>query len=615
MRIGCLLLLMLVGGGAIYGQSDNKKAAANYQRALELFRQKDYNGTHAALDKAAALDDRFPELYLLRADVLDKEKRIPEEIEAIRKAFELDSLKFTYYNYLLADCYYEQGDYENARKYFERYMQTDKKQNQLTAARRKTENCNFALHALRVQKKQPVQPYITSDKNVYWPSLDAMGHTILYTMQDGMDENIRMKMDTIDRPLNLNTTENEGTQSLTADGRMMYFTACGRKGGLGSCDIYVAYRISDTLWSEPINLGYPLNTEAWEAQPAISADGTKLYFASNREEGRGGSDIWYSTLLRREPDGRQLWSRPKCLYFNTSGQEMAPFLYYDSETLFFASDAYPGMGGMDIYKVNVNRVNTPDNIGITVNTQKDEMGFAVDITGKWGYFASDINGPKNIFKYYLDDSIACPAVSRMELVLQDETGYPPSPENLVVVDPETSDTLAYYDGVYMNSPILICATNDKPLLLSIAGKGHMYYSDTIRIGREGVEKPLQKNIRMQKIKIGESLVLKGMFFDVDDHHLKPQSVTELQQLLHFLNLNHTVTIEISGHTDNTGSEQHNVQLSDARAFEVYKYLFVNRINKNRMTYKGYGKTVPVAPNDSEQGRARNRRTEIKITKE
>ena len=214
------------------------------------------------------------------------------------------------------------------------------------------------------------------------------GETVLYTSLDEGVENIRMRKGEKTFFLSLNTAENEGTQSLTADGQMMYFTGCGRPDSRGSCDIYVAYRLSDSLWSEPVNLGEPVNTDAWEAQPAISPDGRHLFFASTRPGGRGGSDIWYSTLLGRSSDGRQQWSEPRLLYFNTPGQEMAPFLYYDGKTLFFASDAYTGMGGMDIYKVNLDEAGEPLNMGISINSHENEMGFVVDATGRKGYFTS-----------------------------------------------------------------------------------------------------------------------------------------------------------------------------------------------------------------------------------
>lgn len=607
-----LILLLLCTANFLYAQSANKKAEANYREALELYKNKDYKGAHAALYKSEELDRGFPELYLLRADIYNREKNTEGEITSIRKAFSLDSLKYTSYYYLLADCYYSVGDYSNALVFYDQYIRKDKKQNWFTAAKRKIENCRFAHHALQTQKKQPVVSFIQSEQDVYWPSLDVTGETVLYTKQDEGGENIWMRKDGKDYFLNLNTTENEGTQSLTADGKMMYFTTCGRPDGRGSCDIYVAYRISDTVWSAPINLGYPVNTDAWEAQPAISADGTKLFFASNREGGRGGSDIWFSRLLSREVDGRQVWSYPLCLYFNTPAQEMAPFLYYDNNILFFASDGYPGMGGMDIYRADLNRVNEPVNVGITVNTCKDEMGFTVDASGNWGYFASDVNGPKNIFKYRLTDSISCDPMSYVRLVVRAKDGGALKPDRLTVVIPETKDTLAFYDGLYVYNEMLVCIPANRLLLVSAEKEGYMYYSDTLYTAATDREHPLYKKIVLHEIRPGETLVLKGVFFDVDDYRLKPESVMELQQLAGFMSRNPDVKIEISGHTDNTGSVEHNYELSESRAFEVYKYLFVNRINKNRMIYKGYGKDKPVASNEDEAGRAVNRRTEIKI---
>ena len=119
-------------------------------------------------------------------------------------------------------------------------------------------------------------------------------------------------------------------------------------------------------------------------------------------------------------------------------------------------------------------------------------------------------------------------------------------------------------------------------------------------------------IQLKPIEKNQTLVLKGIFFDIDDYRLKPESYPELRQLLAFLRLNPKVRIEIAGHTDDTGGDEHNYRLSEDRAFEVYKFLFLHRVPKERMEYKGYGKDRPLAPNDTEGGRAKNRRTEIKI---
>lgn len=595
------------------GQDMDKKFQRQFQVIKELVRQRNYDAAIQVLDKMGNDAGRYAEFSFLRADIYDRLGDTDREIEAIHQGLLLDSVHYTNYYYFLGECYFGRGDYVNARQNYKLYLERDTKLSRKEAANHRVINCDFAQKALMTQEKRPVELYIGSDKDVYWPSLDVTGRTVLYTCLDKGNEDIWSYRDGAGIPLNFNTTEgNEGTQSLTADGQMMYFTGCERPDSRGSCDIYVAYRISDTLWSEPINLGYPVNTDAWEAQPAVSADGTKLFFASTRQGGKGGSDIWFSTLLQRNPDGRQLWSQPKPLYFNTSGNEMAPFLYYDGRVLFFASDGYPGMGGMDIYRVDLDSLNEPENIGITVNSYKNEMGFVVDATGRWGYFSSDLDGTKNIYRYELEDFLRCQEMAYLHLITENEEGEKVVPDRLLVIHPEKGDTLAYYDGVYAPAEMLSCVPAQSLLLLSVQKGGYLYYSDTIHVGRADYAHPQTRVIVLKKIRKEASQVLNGIFFDVDDYSLRSESRFELEQLVEFLKNNPSVKIEIAGFTDNSGSAEYNEHLSDARAFEVYKYLFVNHIKKERMSYKGYGMAHPVASNETETGRARNRRTEIKI---
>lgn len=592
----------------------NKKAEQNYRQAISAFHAKEYDKTLELLEKTEKIDTAFPELYLLRADVYNRKQQTQQEIKAIRQALVIDTLKYPAYYYSLAESYFSLGDYRNGLENYRKYLQKDKTLKNGQKTKKQIQNCEFAINALKTQTKRPITPYITSEHDVYWPSIDVTRQTVLYTALEKEEENIWMRKDSCRYPLNLNTPRNEGTQSLTADGQMIYFTACGRPEGCGSCDIYVAYRIADTVWSQPINLGHPINTEEWDAQPAISADGTKLYFASTREGGQGGSDIWFSRLIRREPNGRQFWTQPKCLYFNTEGDEMAPFLYYDNKTLFFSSDNYPGMGRKDIYKVDVNQITTPLNIGTTVNTQKDEMGFMVDATGKWGYFASDISGKKNIYKYRLDENIECREAAYIRLLTCDEQEIPQTPDRLTVMAVSSGDTLAHYDDIYTHENRLACVPANTLLLISALKQGYMYYSDTLQVETADIDTPKTKKITLRKIENNLTLILKGVFFDLDDHHLKPESENELKQIIAFMRLNPNIQIEIAGYTDDSGTDEHNLQLSENRAFEVYAYLFMNRIPKERMTYKGYGKDNPKAPNNTEEGKAINRRTEIKITK-
>lgn len=613
-----LITALLIAGPlfSVTGQVRDSEWIRLAREVSALVKTKDYSAALQRISQGTKNPAYEADVCLLRADVYQKMGDREKEIAAIEEGLAIDSTTHTAYFFHLGELYFATGDYVRAQQNYTRYVNRDKKLAYLPAANRKLTNCAFALNALATANRQPVEMYIESPVDVYWPSIDVTGRTFTYTRNSGGQEDIWRYDGTDSRPLNLNTPDgNEGTQSLTADGQMMFFTGCDRPDSRGSCDIYVAYRLADTLWSAPINLGYPICTDAWESQPSVSADGTRLFFASTRYGGRGGSDIWFSTLQQRLPDGRQLWGEPKPLYFNTPDHEMAPFLYYNGKTLFFASSGYPGMGGLDIYRVDLDSVNEPENIGITVNSHGDEMGFIVDATGEWGYFASNKEGTQNIYRYKLDDATRCTEMSYLRLTVVNEEGNRVVPDNLVVVNPENSDTLALYDSTFMPEDMISCLQSNSTALISVQKSGYLYCSDTVQVGRADYAHPQTRRIVVRRIRDGLSHILNGIFFDVDDYSLREASHFELDQVVDFLKNNPSVHIEIAGHTDNSGSAAHNAQLSESRAFEVYKYLFLHHIKKERMSYKGFGATVPVASNDTPEGRAQNRRTEITIREE
>ena len=413
--VGCVLFCFVVFGVQAQQQHPvNKKAWGLFQQARESFREGDKEKALGLLLKAETFDQGFSPLYLLKADIYNKKGDKIQEIRAIETALALDSLKsHPYYYFILAEYYFDEADYGKALAHYGRYLSWDKRLQVKAVAERQMENCRFALEALRTQTKQPPEVFYEAGCPVYWPALDVTGQTFLFTEQAGEQETMWMLQGDRRYALNFSGRENYGAPSLTADGRMMYFS---RENGRNSFDIYVAYRLSDTSWSEPVNLGAPVNTDGWEAQPAVSADGTRLYFASTREGGRGGSDIWFSYLLRREADGRQLWSQPRCLYFNTAyrlsdtswsepvnlgapvntdGWEAQPAVSADGTRLYFASTREGGRGGSDIWFSYLLRREADGRQlwsqprCLYFNTGGDEMAPFLYFDNKTLFFASD----------------------------------------------------------------------------------------------------------------------------------------------------------------------------------------------------------------------------------
>jgi Tol biopolymer transport system component len=189
----------------------------------------------------------------------------------------------------------------------------------------------------------------------------------------------------------INTDDNEGAQTITADGSQLFFIGCNRKGGKGSCDIYRSLR-NGRKWGRPENLDSPVNTSKWESQPSISADGKTLYFVSNRINGLGKSDIWVTHLA---PNNE--WTIPRNLgdVINTAFSEETPFIHPDGKTLYFTSDGHVGMGGKDIFVTRMNPDGSwsiPKNLGYPINTWNDEQGLFVAATGENAYFSSDRKG-------------------------------------------------------------------------------------------------------------------------------------------------------------------------------------------------------------------------------
>ena len=410
----------------------------------------------------------------------------------------------------------------------------------------------------------------------------------------------------------INTLKNEGAQCITADGKTLYFTACSRNDSYGRCDIYQSDFVNEK-WTNPVNLGPNINTESWESQPAISSDGRQLFFVSNRPGGRGGKDIWVSYK-----NANGAWMEAKNIgdKINTSKDDISPFLHWDNQTLYFASKGFIGMGGFDVF---VSRLNgsgdwgEATNIGYPINSPSDENSLIVAKDGRTAYFASSFfNEDRNdldLYTFDLPQESRSLEVAYIQGLITDSKTNNPIKADIELVNLKSGKSYksseSDLDGNYM-----LCLPSDAEYALTVNKKKYLFYSENIKLEHEG--SILVKNFKLQPLEVGEQVRLDNIFFELNSSNLKDESLVELNKIIKFMESNPFLVIEIGGHTDNSGSKAYNLNLSDDRASSVKDALVQRGIPSDRIQTKGYGMSVPLNTNSSEQERALNRRTELKI---
>jgi tetratricopeptide (TPR) repeat protein len=421
----------------------------------------------------------------------------------------------------------------------------------------------------------------------------------------------------------INSKYNNSNLTLSPDGNTLFVY----KDGVGDGDIFFTERQPDGTWNTPQPLPGTINSPYHESSVTITKDGNTIYFASERPGGLGKSDIYSATK-----NSKGVWSVIKNLgpSINTEYDEEAPYIDYDGKTLYFSSMGRKGMGGRDIFKATLidetkSEWSEPENLGHPINTPDDDIFITGTSTPNRFYFASERAGGYGYSDIYLitdkqDEKqdkvvVETPKVSlhKLELLVLDAetedllkaTVRMKGMDNSAVAGRNSSD--GYYEFMVM-SPV------PKDYLVYVEMDGYLFENITFTLGgvfdKEMVE---QRKILMKKINVGAVSVLRHVFFDIDKAILKPESFDELDKLIKLLQQNVKVRIEIGGHTDNTGTHEYNMSLSNRRAEAVRAYLISKGLDAKRVTSVGYGETQPIVSNDDEEsGREINRRVEFKV---
>ncbi|MCS6990383.1 MAG: OmpA family protein [Chitinophagales bacterium] len=605
-----------------------KSVLREWQRANDLIARKQYAEAANQLQVLMQKEPRFIDAPLLLGELLLLAEHYQQSAQALERVVALDSRYAPKAWLFLAQSYWQMDSLAQCITACDSFLQmSNTSAERRQAMERLRRNALFAQEARRHPvpfSPKPLPSTINSDLPEYLPCLTGDEQTIVFTRRLGQglaaqeDFYFSRRMDGRWQPAapisSLNSVRNEGAQTLTADGNAMYFVMCDKPGGWGSCDIYYAERAGQR-WSEPVNLGPPVCTAAWETQPSVAADGRTLYFVSTRPGGKGGSDIWISV---RNESGQ--WSEPVNAgdSINTIYDEKSPYIHPDGVTLYFASNGHPGMGGDDIFVARRRPDGSwsrPSNLGYPINTKDDENSLFVALSGQTAYFASDRFSGSNDFDLYAFElyTQARPSpVAYITGTVTDAVTEQPLAAELQLFDVRTGTLVAASKSDVSDGRYLIALRPGTDYALHAIARGYLFFSKHFSLSQWATIRPDTLPVQLKALAIGQSMPLYNIFFDHDSYALKPESEVELQRLVVFLRQNPTVRIRIDGHTDDVGSHEHNQRLSENRARAVLEYLAANGIEPTRLSYKGFGETQPVATNLTDEGRARNRRTEITI---
>lgn len=645
-RILAVLLFAHCAHRAVQAQPGNysttdKKAIKLYESGGDCLRLQRWECAETDLKKAAAIDPRFVEPRIYLAEMFEGQGRSAEAITWWKEVVAITPKYFTPATLHLAQLEFEAQDFDAAEAHFKQFLTVDDEPVRKQRALLGIEKCAFAREAV----KNPVSfepknlgPGVNTKDPEYYPCITADDATLLFTRRVsepsvpyGMQEDffVSQRTDTswskgVTIP-NVDTrSANEGAGTLSPDGRFIVFTKCagvdGSYGeglrGLGSCDLFISRRIGER-WTPPDNLGPPLNSRNWESQPSLGSDGRTLYFVRATQAGDGlkGMDIFKSVL---GDDGNFSKPEPLGKTINTPFQEESVQIHPDGRTLYFSSDGHPGMGGLDIFVSRMQPDGSwgkPTNLGYPINTSVDENSVLVGSNGEVAYFASDRKGGFGDLDLY---SFALPAAARATAVnyvrgrVTDKTNGQAVEADVQLYDLATGElaTAAYSDP--KTGEFLVCVPVGRDYALNATGDGYLFFSENYSVRSGTPEKPYTLDVPLQPLSSGSVVALRNIFFNSGSAELLATSNLELDKLLRLMKGSPTLRIEVGGHTDNVGADADNQKLSDARSAAVAKYLTSYGIDASRVTSKGYGETRPVAANDTEEGRAQNRRTEITV---
>lgn len=621
----CLLLLLTlpVFGFAQGGLStDSKKAAKLYEKADKKYKERDFLSAISYLEEASAIDTAFFEAFIRMGSLYNAMGQTDSVYAKFTAYIRTTPDPIASVLERMAFMAFDRGAYKEAGAYLASFLDKvpeKEPDNEIQLLQKSLLFVEEQLEKVDSIQIKELPAAINRYGLQYLPAITVDNATMIYTKRDvfSSDEDIVISkfingawQPSVPVSNKINTPLNEGACTISADGRVMIFTSCDRRDAYGSCDLFISKKIGDN-WSRPKNLGKTVNSKYWESQPSLSADGKTLYFTSNRPGGYGGRDIWVTV----QEDGQ--WQKPRNLgeEVNSFKDETTPFVHFNGTSLYFSSNSYPGMGGFDLFVTKKKDTvwTSPNNMGYPINTFRDEVSLLVSSEGEMAFFAKEQQKNREI----LDSKIVSivlpeklrPAKSTYIVgKVVDRSNDSPLKAAIEVVDIESNERLYVNTSDSLSGEYYMVLPSGKDLAGYVKKKGYLFHELSFSTETK-IDTIL---IQLSPIKEGETLILKNIYFDTDAYQLDVRSASEIDNIVELLKQNPKMQIEISGHTDDIGTDSYNLDLSRKRALEVYKSITAKGINDAQVTYVGYGDSRPIVPNTTEINRQSNRRIEFRV---
>jgi outer membrane protein OmpA-like peptidoglycan-associated protein len=692
LRTFIVAIVALMACGAAVAQQPSEAVIKLSRTGFDYERNKEYRLALYEYDSAIKLAPKYPYPYGRIGAIYYSLKNYALAIRYYTTAIKLDS-NFDVYNYFnLGTPYRILGKHDSAVIALHEFLKRIQPITHEDTVRMKDADWwikfNLGCIAEKAKPKNTEEPVALSEINSkfddFAPSVTADGLTLYFTStRPGTNTQQIIESDLLDYgedlwktvrdtaghwskpaplPPPINSTDDEGSATISADGQSMYISLARRADGNGESDIYKSDLVGDQ-WTNPMNMGRPINSQAWDAQPSLTADGITMYFSSRRSDAMDSSEDLYVT--HKNTDGS--WTPPHNLGepVNTRFNESSPFISADGRTLYFSSNGHPGFGNKDLFMSRLLDDGTwsiPVNLGQPINAYGDDEFLTIPARGDKVIYSTqraDARGPMNLYEAKLPAEFRPGPVTVVAGTVYDKVTHAPLGARIEVNDLKSDQLVAVYHSNKVTGKFYIALGTGKIYGITALADGYVHFSDSVHVPdtisyrevthdlpltplpptiaqttpgqkQPPTKQPTTKQPPTKQPKtpkqpkttpaidssnLGPAIELKNIFFDFNKAELRPESRTELRYFVDLLKSHPQYHIQIEGHTDSVGTVAYNQKLSETRANAVKQYLITQGIAAKRLTSKGFGSTRPLDTNATEEGRQKNRRTEFRFVKQ